>query len=39
MSIFNNISQDFYDTVNNFGSNPFVLVVLIGIILVYYILL
>lgn len=38
MSIFNNISQDFYDAVNNFGSNPFVLVVLIGIILVYYIL-
>ena len=38
MSIFNNISHDFYNTLNNFGSNPFVLVVLIFIILIYYLL-
>lgn len=38
MSIFNNISQDFYNKLNDYGSNPFVLVVLIVIILVYYIL-
>ena len=38
MSILNNISQNFYNTLNNFGTNPFVLVVLILIILIYYIL-
>ena len=38
MSIFNNISQDFFNKLNDFGSNPFVLVVLIFIILIYYIL-
>jgi hypothetical protein len=38
MGILNNISQDFYNIVNNFGTNPFVLVVLIAIILIYYIL-
>lgn len=38
MSIFNNISQDFYNSVNNAVSNPFILAVLIFIILVYYIL-
>ena len=38
MSSLNNISQDFFDNINNFASNPFILVVLIGIILVYYLL-
>ena len=38
MSLFNNISQDFFDTINSFGSNPFVLVVLIFIILIYYVI-
>ena len=38
MSIYNNITHDFYSTVNNFASNPFVLVVFIFIILIYYIL-
>lgn len=38
MSLFNNITQDFYDNLNNLGSNPFVLVVLIIIIIVYYII-
>ena len=38
MSLYNNITDDFYNTINNFGSNPFVLVVLIFIILIYYIL-
>ena len=38
MSIYNNITKDFYDTINNFASNPFVLVVFIFIILIYYIL-
>ena len=38
MSIFNNISQDFFNGINNMGSNPFVLVVLVFIILIYYIL-
>lgn len=38
MSLYNNITHDFYNTINNFGSNPFVLVVLIFIILIYYIL-
>lgn len=38
MSSLNNISQDFFDNINNFTSNPFILVVLIGIILVYYLL-
>lgn len=38
MSVFNNISQDFFNNINNFASNPFVLIVLVFIILVYYIL-
>jgi len=38
MNFFNNITRDFYDNVNNIGSNPFVLVVLIFIILMYYVL-
>ena len=38
MSVFNNITQDFYNNLNNLGTNPFVLVVLICIIIVYYIL-
>jgi hypothetical protein len=38
MSAFNNISKDFYENLNNIGTNPFVLVVLIFIIIVYYIL-
>jgi hypothetical protein len=38
MSLFNNITQDFYDNLNNLGTNPFVLVVLIVIIIVYYII-
>jgi hypothetical protein len=38
MSLFNNITQDFYDNLNNLGTNPFVLVVLIIIIIIYYIL-
>ena len=38
MSLFNNITKDFYNTLNNFGSNPFVLVVLICIILIYYVI-
>ena len=38
MALFNNITQDFYDNLNNLGSNPFVLIVLIVIILIYYIL-
>ena len=38
MSLYNNITHDFYNNINNFGSNPFVLVILILIILIYYIL-
>ena len=38
MSTLNNITQDFYNNLNNLGTNPFVLVVLIFIIIVYYIL-
>jgi hypothetical protein len=38
MSLFNNITQDFYNNLNNLGSNPFVLIVLIVIIIVYYII-
>jgi len=38
MSILNNISQDFFDTINSFGSNPFVLVILVFIILIYYVI-
>ena len=38
MSLYNNISEDFFNTINNFGSNPFVLIVLIFIILIYYII-
>tara|TARA_B100000035_G_C20955134_1_gene533833 strand:- start:106 stop:1008 length:903 start_codon:yes stop_codon:yes gene_type:complete len=38
MALYNNISQDFYNNINNFGSNPFVLVILVFIIIIYYIL-
>jgi hypothetical protein len=38
MSLLNNISHEFYNKLNDFGSNPFVLVILIFIILVYYVL-
>ena len=38
MSLFNNITQDFYNNLNNLGSNPFVLVVLIIIIIIYYVI-
>ena len=38
MSLFNNITQDFYSNLNNLGSNPFVLIVLVIIIIVYYII-
>ena len=38
MSLFNNITYDFFDKLNNFGSNPFVLVVLVFIILIYYVI-
>jgi hypothetical protein len=38
MSSYNNISQDFYNSVNNIGSNPTVLVILISIVLVYYVI-
>ena len=38
MTLFNNITQDFYNNVNNYGTNPFVLVVLVFIIIIYYIL-
>ena len=37
MSI-NNISEEFFGSLNNIGSNPFILVVLVFIILIYYIL-
>jgi len=38
MALVNNITQDFYNNLNNLGTNPFVLVVLIVIIMVYYII-
>ena len=38
MTTFNNISQDFFDTINSYATNPIVLVVFILVILVYYIL-
>jgi hypothetical protein len=38
MSLFNNVTEDFYNNLNNLGTNPFVLVVLILIIIIYYIL-
>ena len=38
MTLFNNVTEDFYNNLNNLGTNPFVLVVLIIIIIVYYIL-
>ena len=38
MTTFNNISQDFYNNINNFATNPFILVIFVLIILVYYIL-
>lgn len=38
MALVNNITQDFYESLNNLGSNPFVLIVLIVIILIYYVI-
>ena len=38
MALVNNITQDFYNNLNNLGTNPFVLAVLIVIIMVYYII-
>ena len=38
MTTFNNISQDFFSKLNNYASNPIILVVFILVILVYYIL-
>lgn len=38
MTSINNISHDFFDTINNYVSNPIVLVVFVFIILIYYIL-
>ena len=38
MTSFNNISQDFFSNLNNYASNPIILVVFILVILVYYIL-
>ena len=38
MTLFNNVTEDFYNNLNTLGTNPFVLVVLIIIIIVYYIL-
>jgi hypothetical protein len=38
MTLFNNVTEDFYNNLNNLGTNPFVLVVLILIIIIYYIL-
>jgi len=38
MTLFNNVTEDFYNYLNNLGTNPFVLVLLIVIIIVYYIL-
>ena len=38
MTVFNNISNSFYNNLNNFGTNPLVLVVLIFVIIIYYIL-
>ena len=38
MDIYNNIFQDFFNTINEFGTNKIVLIVLIIIIIVYYII-
>tara|TARA_B100001093_G_scaffold500945_1_gene552010 strand:+ start:5480 stop:6295 length:816 start_codon:yes stop_codon:yes gene_type:complete len=38
MNTYNNITQDFFNNINEFGSNPMVLVILISIIVVYYII-
>ena len=38
MTVFNNISNSFYSSLNNIGTNPFVLVVLIIVIIIYYVL-
>ena len=38
MSLFNNITQDFYNTIHNYGTNPIILVILILIIIIYYII-
>ena len=38
MTTFNNISQDFFNSLNNYASNPLILVIFIFVILIYYIL-
>ena len=38
MTVFNNISNSFYSSLNNIGTNPLVLVVLIVVIIIYYVL-
>ena len=41
MALFNNITQDFYDSLNklnNLGSNPSILIVLVIIIVIYYVI-
>ena len=38
MTVFNNISNSFYSSLNNIGTNPLVLVVLIIVIIIYYVL-
>lgn len=38
MTTFNNISQDFFSNLNDYASNPIILVVFIFVILIYYIL-
>ena len=36
MTVYNNITNDFYNSLYNIGSNPFVLLVLVIIIIIYY---
>ena len=38
MAYLNNIIDNFYENLNNFGTNPFVLIVLIIIIIIYYVI-
>ena len=38
MTVFNNISNSFYSSLNNIGTNPLVLVILIIVIIIYYVL-
>ena len=38
MSVYNNITDSFYNSLNNIGTNPLVLVVLIIVIIIYYVL-